>query len=232
MAVKQAEQQNFLNTPILGLVLENLSADPAIRPAGSLYWNTTDGAARASNGAAWTSFASASSETGASILAKLLSVDGDGSGLDADLVDGMQGSALLARANHTGTQAAVTISDFNAAVQSVLVTYLDVQAASDAYDTWAEVTAEMVADDSALAALITTVGGKAVSGRTATFGNGALTTFSLANPRGINAQARCVTGATGAVDVVPRIVVTATTFEVTFTNYVPAANEFAIAYVG
>lgn len=36
--------------------------------------------------------------------------DGAGSGLDADTVDGSQASALLARANHTGTQAPATIS--------------------------------------------------------------------------------------------------------------------------
>lgn len=37
--------------------------------------------------------------------------DGTGSGLDADTVDGNEASALLARANHTGTQPLSTISD-------------------------------------------------------------------------------------------------------------------------
>lgn len=37
--------------------------------------------------------------------------DGSGSGLDADTVDGNEGSTLLARANHTGTQTLSTISD-------------------------------------------------------------------------------------------------------------------------
>lgn len=37
--------------------------------------------------------------------------DGIGSGLDSDLLDGWQGSAYLARANHTGTQTLATISD-------------------------------------------------------------------------------------------------------------------------
>lgn len=38
--------------------------------------------------------------------------DGAASGLDADLLDGQHGSHYLARANHTGTQARSTISDF------------------------------------------------------------------------------------------------------------------------
>lgn len=44
--------------------------------------------------------------------------DGTGSGLDADTVDGNEASALLARANHTGTQAASTISDFDTQVRT------------------------------------------------------------------------------------------------------------------
>jgi len=40
--------------------------------------------------------------------------DGSGSGLDADTVDGNEAAALLARANHTGTQTLATISDSGA----------------------------------------------------------------------------------------------------------------------
>lgn len=51
-----------------------------------------------------------SSYTAADVLAKLLTVDGSGSGLDADLLDGQSGAFYLARANHTGTQAWGTIT--------------------------------------------------------------------------------------------------------------------------
>ncbi len=44
--------------------------------------------------------------------------DGTGSGLDADTVDGNEATALLARANHTGTQTASTISDFDTEVSN------------------------------------------------------------------------------------------------------------------
>lgn len=41
----------------------------------------------------------------------LLTVDGAGSGIDADLLDGQHGTHYLSRANHTGTQLLATISD-------------------------------------------------------------------------------------------------------------------------
>ena len=44
--------------------------------------------------------------------------DGAGSGLDADLLDAQSGAYYLARANHTGTQAAATISDFDTQVRT------------------------------------------------------------------------------------------------------------------
>lgn len=43
---------------------------------------------------------------------------GSGNGLDADLLDAQHGAYYLARANHTGTQLAATISDFDAQVQT------------------------------------------------------------------------------------------------------------------
>ena len=43
-----------------------------------------------------------SAYTAADVLAKLLTVDGTGSGLDADLLDGQSGAYYLSHANHTG----------------------------------------------------------------------------------------------------------------------------------
>lgn len=43
---------------------------------------------------------------------------GAGGGLDADSVDGQQGTYYLARSNHTGTQIAATISDFDTQVRT------------------------------------------------------------------------------------------------------------------
>lgn len=59
-----------------------------------------------------------SSYTAADVLAKLLTVDGASSGLDADLLDGQNGTYYLDRANHTGTQLAATISNFSTAADA------------------------------------------------------------------------------------------------------------------
>lgn len=50
------------------------------------------------------------SYTAADVLVKLLTVDGAGTNLDADLLDGQHGVHYLARANHTGTQDWSTIT--------------------------------------------------------------------------------------------------------------------------
>jgi len=55
-------------------------------------------------------------QTGAEILSLLTGVDGASSALDADKLDGEEGTHYLARANHTGTQTASTISDFDTQV--------------------------------------------------------------------------------------------------------------------
>jgi hypothetical protein len=60
------------------------------------------------------------SYTAADVLAKLLTVDGSGTGLDADLLDGQHGSYFVSRANHTGSQLANTISNFTAAARGTI----------------------------------------------------------------------------------------------------------------
>lgn len=58
--------------------------------------------------------------TAADVLAMLLTVDGAGSGLDADLLDGEQGSHYLSRANHSGEQAQSTVTGLIAALAAKL----------------------------------------------------------------------------------------------------------------
>ena len=52
------------------------------------------------------------------ILSKVKTVDGAGSGLDADTVDGSQASELRARSTHTGTQPASTVTGLHAVAKS------------------------------------------------------------------------------------------------------------------
>jgi DNA-binding FrmR family transcriptional regulator len=60
----------------------------------------------------------ASAYTAADVLTKIKTVDGAASGLDADVLDAQEGTYYLARANHTGTQLAATISDFSTAADA------------------------------------------------------------------------------------------------------------------
>ena len=55
-------------------------------------------------------------QSAAEILTAIKTVDGALSALDADLLDGQHGSYYIDRGNHTGTQAASTISDFDTEV--------------------------------------------------------------------------------------------------------------------
>jgi hypothetical protein len=55
--------------------------------------------------------ADGSPDTAAQVLAKLITVDGAGSGLDADLLDGQSSAFYLDRTNHTGTQAQSTVTN-------------------------------------------------------------------------------------------------------------------------
>lgn len=56
------------------------------------------------------------------ILAALLTVDGSGSSLDADLLDGQHGTYYLDRANHSGSQATSTITGLDTALSNKVET--------------------------------------------------------------------------------------------------------------
>jgi len=78
----------------------------------SLRDNSTDPSTDA--GTNWTLMLDATGKTPAELLTDIKTVDGTGSGLDADLLDGEEGTHYLDRANHTGTQTLATISDSGA----------------------------------------------------------------------------------------------------------------------
>jgi hypothetical protein len=82
-------------------------------PNNGDLWTTTAGMYLRTNGATVGPFMSSAAYTAADVLAKMLTVDGAGSGLDADLLDGLS-SAAFATASHTHT--ASNITDFSEAV--------------------------------------------------------------------------------------------------------------------
>jgi hypothetical protein len=75
-------------------VLQNLASAPSTPAAGQMYYNTTDDAVYFYDGTSWIDVT------------------------DAVTLGGQAGSYYLSRANHTGTQAASTISDFDTQVRT------------------------------------------------------------------------------------------------------------------
>ena len=79
--------------------LQNLASAPGSPVVGQTYYDTTDNTAKVWNGTAWVPTDAAKVANGAIALAKLA-------------------TDPLARANHTGTQTAATISDFDTQVRT------------------------------------------------------------------------------------------------------------------
>lgn len=106
--------------------IQNLASDPASPSVGQIYYNTASSRLKVRNASAFIeiptsgTIANADIASGAAIAYSKLNLNN--SVTNADLAGSIQLSKLatdpLARANHTGTQTASTISDFNTAVRT------------------------------------------------------------------------------------------------------------------
>lgn len=103
-------------------------------------------------------------------------------GLDANSLGGQTGSYYLSRANHTGTQAASTISDFTTAVNALITTAIDalVASAPGTLDTLNELAAAL-GDDPNFATTITTALGLKLEMITQNFGNASANSFAISH---------------------------------------------------
>lgn len=99
---------------ILNAVLHQLAADPGSPVQGQYWFNSTSDEFKFFDGT--DVHVLRGPLTAAEVLTLIKTVDGTGSGLDADLLDGQEGTHYLARANHTGTQAQSTITGLAAAL--------------------------------------------------------------------------------------------------------------------
>lgn len=89
------------NNQLVNFVAEKLATDPSTPIAGRVIYNTTSNKLEYWNGSAWVVLDNASAAYAA----------------DSDKLDSQHGSYYLGRANHSGTQLASTISDFDTQVR-------------------------------------------------------------------------------------------------------------------
>lgn len=106
---------NLSNNELQNALLHKLSSAPGSATAGYVYYNTTDNQVYVYNG---TAFVEMTNLSASELLDAIKTVDGASSGLDADLLDGQEGTWYQSRDNHTGTQLASTISDFDTQVRT------------------------------------------------------------------------------------------------------------------
>ncbi len=219
--MKFASQIDLLLNPLLKLVLEPLSSDPS-GTLGRVYWNTTSGEPRIYDGGAWQNLLGGGAMTGAQILAALLTVDGSTSGLDADLLDGQEGSAF-AQSVHTHSSGDIT--DFTSAVQAIVDVVIG--GAPGTLDTLNELAAAL-GDDASFSATITNLINGKVDSFSVQVGDAAATAFAvthnLANTEAVVQVYEVATGAQVFVDVVRN---TLNQHTVTFA-VAPALNEYEV----
>lgn len=114
-AIEYASPINLNQFEIQNPRMQNLAANPLTPVEGQYHWSTATKKIMIYNG---TAYESVNNYTASELLTLLLTVDGGASGLDAQYLAGQDGSYYLSRGNHSGTQLASTISDFNAEVQT------------------------------------------------------------------------------------------------------------------
>lgn len=150
-------------------------------------------------------------------------------GLDANSLGGQTGSYYLSRANHTGTQAASTISDFTSAVNALITTAINnvIDAAPGTLDTLNELAAAL-GDDPNFATTVTTALGLKLEMVTANFGDGSAQSFNFSHGLATTAVGiQCFKNADGTMVHCGRKITDANTVNVT-TVSVPATNAYRV----
>jgi hypothetical protein len=102
------------NNQLVNFVVEKLAADPSSPATARIVFNTTTNKLEYYNGTTWVVLDNSSAAYAA----------------DSDKLDAQHGSYYLSRTNHTGTQLAATISDFDAQVRLSRIDQMAVPTAS------------------------------------------------------------------------------------------------------
>ena len=154
-------------------------------------------------------------------------------GVTAADLSGSTLAQVLSRANHTGTQTASTISDFNTAADARVTAGISavIDSAPTALDTLNELAAAL-GDDPNFASTINTALGLRTRKFAANYGNGALTSFTVNHALGTTDVVVSVrVNATGA-EVDAQVTMTDANNVTVAVNTVYAANALRIVVVG
>ena len=116
----------YLGSKASDPTLDN-DGDPLLE--GALYWNSTNKQFMVYNGSAW-EVAPAAAFTAAQLLASLITVDGTGSGLDADLLDGQEGAYYLPAGSYTAADVLSKLLTVDGATSGLDADLLDGQEGS------------------------------------------------------------------------------------------------------
>ena len=224
MAKKVAIQLDLLLNPLLGLVVEQLAGDPT-NLLSRLYYNTTVNELRFFDGTSWIS-AGGGSMSAAAILTALLTVDGAGSLLDADKLDGNEATAFaLSGHGHV----AADISDFDAAADARVAVVID--AAPGTLDTLNELAAALADDPDFSTTMTNLIAGKADT-YSEQIGDAVATVFPITHNLGnLEAVATVYEVATGEEIIVDIKRDSPNQHTVTFAS-APAVNEFEVVLTG
>src|SRR5687768_7806762 len=115
MAVKFPNGINLVGQQALGVRLENLGSDPTPGGEGHIYWHSGSDVAFVYNGSAWRKLLMHQVQSGEYAAGSIVNADINAS---AAIALSKLATDPLARANHTGTQLAATISNFDTAVRT------------------------------------------------------------------------------------------------------------------
>lgn len=211
---------------ILNAVLQILNGEHGSPVEALIWWNSTTNRIQIYDGAA----------------VKSVAWTGEGGGSDAATLDGQDGVYYLDRANHTGTQLADTISDFNTAVNNLLSGYATdadvaaaisslIDAAPGTLDTLNELAAAL-GDDPNFATTITNEISAKTGKFTATVGDGAATSIVVTHNLGTRAVAVSVDDATTFAEKTVGVEkTTINTVTLTF-DTAPALNSRLVTIIG
>jgi hypothetical protein len=194
-------------------VIQQLASAPSSPVQGQIYYNTSDDNLYIYDGSGWVD----------------LTIQSTGGG-DADTLEGQAGAYYLSRTNHTGTQAASTISDFDTAVDARIANVID--GAPTALNTLNELAAAL-GDDANFASTVTTALGTKTGKYSEDVGDNSATEFVITHSLGSRDVLVSVREAGSPYAVVyPDVEMTSTTTITLRFAIAPTTDQYRVTVVG